>query len=164
MTIVPKELLKIGDFARLAKINIRTLRYHEELGLLQPALRSDGGCRYYRPADVNRVRMIHNLQELGLALENIRDLLDTRPDETVLASPSGGAAWLERIRNALGKQQVLIENRIESLERQKALIHEAREKIDLCRPCEHTPESKNNFCEPCQLTSQPLPEFLSALF
>ena len=34
------ELLKIGDFARVAGTNLRTLRYYEELGLLTPAARS----------------------------------------------------------------------------------------------------------------------------
>ena len=51
-------LLKIGDFAKLADTNLRTLRYYEELGLLTPAERSDGGFRHYRATDVNRVRAI----------------------------------------------------------------------------------------------------------
>ena len=63
----PDELLKIGAFAELAGTNLRTLRYYEEIGLLEPALRSRGRFRYYRPTDLNRVRMIRNLQDLGLA-------------------------------------------------------------------------------------------------
>src|SRR4051812_49004365 len=71
-------LLKIGDFARLADTNLRTLRYYEELGLLAPASRSQGGFRYYRRTDVNRVHMIRDLQELGLQLDRIRELMAAR--------------------------------------------------------------------------------------
>ena len=74
------DLLKIGDFARTADTNLRTLRYYEELGLLAPAKRSQGGFRYYRRTDVNRVRMIRDLQELGLHLDRIRDLIAGRRD------------------------------------------------------------------------------------
>ena len=74
----PADLLKIGDFARLAETNLRTLRYYEELGLLSPSHRSQGGFRYYRRTDVNRVNMIRDLQELGLQLEQIRELISVR--------------------------------------------------------------------------------------
>ena len=50
-----EDLVKIGDFARLAHTNLRTLRYYEEIGLLQPALRSDGGFRYFRQTDLNNI-------------------------------------------------------------------------------------------------------------
>src|SRR5262245_55266179 len=36
-TLTGKGLVKIGDFARLAGTNLRTLRYYEEIGLLRPA-------------------------------------------------------------------------------------------------------------------------------
>ena len=72
------ELLKIGEFAKFAQTNLRTLRYYEELGLLTPASRSQGGFRYYRRTDVNRLAMIRDLQSLGLQLERIRELMATR--------------------------------------------------------------------------------------
>ena len=40
------ELLLIGEFAKLAGTNLRTLRYYEERGLFKPARRSRGGFRY----------------------------------------------------------------------------------------------------------------------
>ena len=61
-----KQLLKIGDFAKLAGTNLRTLRYYEEIGLLQPASRSTGGFRYYRSEDLDRLRMVTSLKGLGL--------------------------------------------------------------------------------------------------
>ena len=68
----PKELIKIGEFARRAGTNLRTLRYYEEIGLLGPAHRSSGGFRYYRPTDVHRLRMVHTLQELRLPMHMAR--------------------------------------------------------------------------------------------
>lgn len=150
-------LLKIGVFAKLAGTNLRTLRYYEELGLLCPARRSRGGFRYYRPTDLHRVRMIRDMQELGLALERIAERLATRhaPDRR---------AWLAGIERALAAQEELIDARIEALRAQRAKVAAARAKLAECRPCQHCPSTANNFCEPCQNTGQRLPEFLSALF
>lgn len=156
------QLLKIGEFAKSAGTNLRTLRYYEELGLLEPALRSDGGFRYYRPTDVNRVRMIHSLQELGLHLEEIKELLDTR------TLPEGGEArrqaWTARIRRALDGHQMLIDNRIELLKAQREQVQLAAQKFDGCATCEHQPVAENHFCEPCTQTGEVLPAYLSALF
>jgi len=153
-----QELVKIGDFARLAGTNLRTLRYYEELHLLAPALRSEGGFRYYRPTDVHRVRLIQSLQDLGLALERIRELVDTRHPE------GAREQWIRRIRGALAEQQRLIDERVATLEEQRARLVEAQAKLDECRVCEHRPEAGNNFCEPCQRTGDGLPQILSALF
>ena len=157
-----EELLKIGEFAEVAGTNLRTLRYYEELGLLEPALRSDGGFRYYRPTDVNRVRLIHGLQELGLQLERIRELLDTRglPKDTA----ERRNAWIARVRSALDEHRALIDERIALLESQRSHVQAAAEKLDSCAACEHQPDVANNFCEPCQRTGDDLPSYLSALF
>lgn len=152
------DLLKIGDFARKAQTNLRTLRYYEEIGLLAPALRSEGGFRYYRATDINRVHMIRNLQDLGLQLEQIGELLRTR----VEGAPR--QEWLGRVRGAFEEQEKRIEDRIRDLELQRQRIREARAKLADCAACEHCPRPENNFCEPCQTTGTPLPDYLSALF
>lgn len=157
-----KDLLKIGEFARLANTNLRTLRYYEELDLLQPAGRSEGGFRFYRPADLNRVRMIHSMQELGLHLEQIHDILDTRSPN---GSPGGNRAeWIDKIRAALSEQRRLLDERTEALNAQLELNEAAAKKLQDCVPCPHTPNAKNNFCETCQTTGLTLPEYLSSLF
>jgi DNA-binding transcriptional MerR regulator len=159
---VRQDLLKIGEFAEAAGTNLRTLRYYEELGLLHPQLRSDGGFRYYRPTDVNRVRLIHGLQELGLPLERIRGLVDTR--ELTREGPEQRTAWIGRVRAALAEHRRLISERIETLQGQRDQIDLASLKLDSCVVCEHQPEAANNFCEPCQQTGNDLPASLSALF
>lgn len=160
-------LMKIGDFARLADTNLRTLRYYEELGLLRAAARSKGGFRYYRATDANRLGLIRELQELGLSLEAIRELLDTRPPEGSHPPESdrqARAAFFARVRRALAEQERLLAERIEQLEAQRGRIRAARLQVGHCEACVHTPGEHNNHCEPCCLTGQPLPDAVSALY
>lgn len=151
-------LLKIGDFAKVAGTNLRTLRYYEELGLLAPAQRSQGGFRYYRHTDLNRLNMIRDLQELGLHLDRIRELMSTRD-----AAEDRGV-FLRRVREALDEQDRLLSERIAGLEEQRARIATAARKIADCQCCKLLPTSTNNFCEPCAITGEPLPAKVSALF
>ena len=151
-------LMKIGDFAKLAGTNLRTLRYYEELGLLSPASRSQGGFRYYRATDVNRLQMIQTLQDLGLSLERIGELLETREDGLTLPDLVG------RVRAALKEQDRLLTDRIQMIDIQRDRLAEALAKLDDCSSCELHPSERNNFCEPCGQSGQPLPADLSALF
>ncbi len=151
-------LLKIGDFAKVAGTNLRTLRYYEELGLLAPAQRSQGGFRYYRHTDLNRLNMIRDLQELGLHLDRIRELMSTRD------SAEDRGVFLRRVREALDEQDRLLSERIAGLEEQRARIATAARKIADCQCCKLLPTSTNNFCEPCAITGEPLPAKVSALF
>ncbi len=151
-------LLKIGDFAKIAGTNLRTLRYYEELGLLTPAQRSAGGFRYYRQTDLNRLNMIRDLQELGLHLDRIRELMSTRE------AAEDRAPFLRRVRAALDEQDRLLSERIAGLEEQRARIAAAARKIHDCECCKHLPTQLNNFCEPCAVTGEPLPPKVSALF
>ena len=152
------ELLKIGDFARLAGTNLRTLRYYEEIGLFQPASRSKGGFRFYRATDVHRLNMVHTLQNLGLSLEEIRDVMSTRQAD------EAHSAMIVRVRRALQTQQDLLDTRIEELRQQKARLQCAQAKLADCETCGFHPSPENNYCEPCPFDGRPLPEDLSALF
>lgn len=152
------DLLKIGEFARLADTNLRTLRYYEELGLLQPADRSPGGFRFYRRTDVNRVFMIRDLQELGLNLEKIKELITVRDEQ------GDHAVLIQRVRHALGEHSALLEERMNTLAAQKRRVDLALRKTDDCVDCMHTPGSDNNHCEPCVRTGDALPQLLSALY
>lgn len=152
------ELMKIGDFARIADTNLRTLRYYEELGLLTPASRSQGGFRYYRRTDIHRVQMIRDLQELGLHLERIRDLLSTR------AADESREQFIARVRTALEEQDRLLAARLAAIEEQRRKVAQALHKIRECRHCVQMPRSDNNFCEPCTTTGERLPDHLSALY
>jgi len=142
------DLLKIGDFARIADTNLRTLRYYEEMGLITPATRSQGGFRYYRQTDVNRVQMIRDLQELGLALERIRDLIRARQED------EPRERFLERVRCALEEHDRMLAERMRSTEEQRRKVASAMHKISECRNCQLSPLADNNFCEPCARTGE----------
>lgn len=152
------ELLKIGDFAKLAGTNLRTLRYYEEIGLLRPATRSAGRFRYYRAADLDRLRMVANLQRLGLELARIRELMDARGDGR------SREEFMERVRRALGEQVALIDARISTLAAQRDELNRALGKLAECRGCDHKPAADNDFCHPCQVDGRVIPHGLSALF
>jgi DNA-binding transcriptional MerR regulator len=154
----PSELLKIGEFARLADTNLRTLRYYEELGLLAPAQRSQGGFRYYRATDVNRVNLIRDLQALGLQLEQIRELIAAR------ASDETPTHFLGRVRQALSEQDRMLAERQRSIGEQRQRIGAALHKLGECQGCSHSPCVQNNHCEPCSTSGETLPEHLSALY
>jgi DNA-binding transcriptional MerR regulator len=153
-----KDLIKIGDFARQAGTNLRTLRYYEEIGLLQPATRSSGGFRYYRAKDLDRLRMVASLQGLGLDLAHIRELMDTGKNGLPRKE------FVARIQKALREQVALLEERIAALAAQRDDLGRALDKVEECASCEHSPTAENDYCHPCQVDGKPVPPGLSALF
>lgn len=69
-------LVKIGDFSRLGRVSVVTLRHYDDLGLLTPAHTDpDSGYRYYAVEQLTRLHRILALKELGFSLEQIAQLL-----------------------------------------------------------------------------------------
>lgn len=67
--------LKIGEFSRLCKVTVRTLRHYEKIGLLVPEIVDRwSGYRYYSVAQLQKMQNILLLKELGFSLEEIGDL------------------------------------------------------------------------------------------
>lgn len=68
-----------GEFARLAQVSKRLLRYYDEIGLLKP-IRTDNdtGYRYYSAEQLPDLNRILALKELGLSLEQIQRVLRDR--------------------------------------------------------------------------------------
>jgi len=71
-------VLSSGDLARATGETVRTVRFYEEQGLLRPTLVSGRGRRRYTEDDLERLRLILDLREVGLALCEIRTLLELR--------------------------------------------------------------------------------------
>jgi DNA-binding transcriptional MerR regulator len=65
---------RIGDLAHRVGLTERTIRYYEELGLLESVKRLDGGVRVYTDDDVRRLRYIRKLKTLGLSLQEMLEL------------------------------------------------------------------------------------------
>ena len=68
-------LLKVGDIARRTGKTVRAIHLYEELGLLNPAVRSKGGFRMYRGDGVKRIEWIQKLQDMGFSLTEIKVFL-----------------------------------------------------------------------------------------
>jgi DNA-binding transcriptional MerR regulator len=76
-------LLQIGEAADLAKLSLRTVRYYEEMGLVTPETRTEGGFRLYTLRHVERLQLIRRMKPLGFSVQEMRELLDAR--DTVAA-------------------------------------------------------------------------------
>ncbi len=71
-----KEYYQIGEVAKRLGITPRTIRYYEELGLLDPPLRIEKGIRFYSDEDIKRIKFILKLKDLGLTLKEMMELAD----------------------------------------------------------------------------------------
>lgn len=65
---------RIGELASRVGLTERTIRYYEELGLLDSVKRLEGGVRAYTEDDVRRLRYIRKLKTLGLSLQEMLEL------------------------------------------------------------------------------------------
>ena len=83
----------IQEVARLAGTTSRTLRHYDAIGLLPPTRIGHQGYRYYDAAALVRLQRILLLRDLGLGLEQIRQVLDAQTDE--VARCAAHLAWLE---------------------------------------------------------------------
>lgn len=67
--------LHIGDVAERVGLSLRTVRYYEEQGLIEPAGRTSGGFRLYTDAQVDRLLLIKQMKPLGYTVQQMCDLL-----------------------------------------------------------------------------------------
>jgi len=65
---------RIGELAAQVGMTERTIRYYEELGLLDSVKRLEGGTRVYTDDDVRRLKFIRKLKVLGLTLQEMHEL------------------------------------------------------------------------------------------
>lgn len=69
------QLLTRGALAAQSGCNIETIRYYEQIGLLPPPPRSQGGHRLYGQELIKRLTFVRRSRELGFSLEEVRELL-----------------------------------------------------------------------------------------
>jgi Cu(I)-responsive transcriptional regulator len=67
--------LSIGEVAKATGIKVVTMRYYEQIGLIDAPSRTDGNYRAYSQAHLRRLRFIRRCRDLGFTLEQVRDLL-----------------------------------------------------------------------------------------
>jgi DNA-binding transcriptional MerR regulator len=117
--------LKIGDVARLAGTTTRTIRYYEEIGLLEPSGdRPAGGHRAYDEGDVERLREILRLKDLlGVSLDELRDLVAAEDARSVLREEF-------RRTEDPARRATLLEQALAHLDRQLELLRRRRGDLD----------------------------------
>ncbi|MBT4286154.1 MAG: MerR family transcriptional regulator [Deltaproteobacteria bacterium] len=71
-----KELMHIGKLAKLTGITPRTIRYYEEISLLDLPKRSKSGTRIYDDDDYRRLKFILRLKDLGITLKEMQEIAD----------------------------------------------------------------------------------------
>jgi MerR family transcriptional regulator, repressor of the yfmOP operon len=69
-----EEITPIGDLAIALGLTTRTIRYWEEVGIIESVQRSDGATRGFTPYYVRRLKFIMKLKELGLTIKEMQDL------------------------------------------------------------------------------------------
>ncbi|WP_324643667.1 MerR family transcriptional regulator [Pseudarthrobacter sp. LT1] len=67
--------MHIGELADRSQISLRTIRHYDEVGLLKPSGRTDGGFRLYTERDFTRLLLIRRMKPLGFTLEAMAGLL-----------------------------------------------------------------------------------------
>ena len=78
-----EQLYQIGALAEKAQVNIQTIRYYERIKILAPKLRKDSKrVRFYDNDSLKTLLFIKNAQELGFQLDEIKDLLKLRHENT----------------------------------------------------------------------------------
>lgn len=74
MRLSTDEYIQISDLAKKLGITTRTIRLYEQMGLVEPPKRTEGGIRVYDKADIKRFKFVLKLKELGLSLQEMQEL------------------------------------------------------------------------------------------
>lgn len=125
--------LKVGDVARLTGKTIRTLHYYEELGLLSPCQRTDGGFRLYGPDVLDRVELIGQLKDLGFSLDQAAEIF-----KNWKAAPQDLDA-IARLRSILERARGEARKKIAALERLEGHIAGSLRLLENGAPLERRP-------------------------
>lgn len=156
--VCDRDLLKVGEFARLGRTSPRRLRRYEELGLVRPACRGHGGVRYFNRSQLHRIATIQRLLALGLSLEWMARTLFDNTNRGAAAGPE----LLARLQAGLRQQILLTRLRVQSLQGDLEELDESYRRLaGRCAACD-VPFSLEN-CDPCPGDEEPLSAVVRAL-
>jgi DNA-binding transcriptional MerR regulator len=96
----------VKDLAQISGVTTRTLRYYDEIGLLKPARVSSNGYRIYGNAEVDSLQQILFFRELGLGINDIKELLTSPEFDREKALQN----HLTALRQKKAQIELLIEN------------------------------------------------------
>ena len=106
-----------GEFAKMANVTKKTLRYYDEKSILKPALVTEKGARFYTDEDLGRLQQILLLKYLGFSLSDIKEMLLSDFDNC-------------HFGRFLEVQRKLVEDRIEQLQLVSRTIKETADAVD----------------------------------
>lgn len=92
-----------GQFAAMAGVTVRTIRFYDRQNILKPSFVNENGARFYTDSDVARLQQILLLKYLGFSLDEIREITISDPDTHFMI-------------NSLRMQKKLIDDRIEQMQ------------------------------------------------
>ena len=100
-----------GQFARLAGVSLKTIRFYDKKNILKPSYRNPSGARFYTEEDFAKLQQILLLKYLGLSLEDIKELAIDTSDQHLLL-------------NSLKLQKKLVKDRMEQLQMVESAIND----------------------------------------
>ncbi len=114
----PLKHYRIGEIGKLLELSTRTIRYYEEIGLLNTVKRIEGGRRIYTDDDLRRLRFIKKLKLLGLSLGEMAEL------ENHYNQHRTNKKVLPKVAELLNRHSSEIESRIKELGKLKKEIND----------------------------------------
>lgn len=76
-------MLSIGEFSKICEVSTKTLRYYEEIGLINPdEINPENGYRYYSIRQLKEMLLINRLKSYHFSLEEIKAILDLEEDNS----------------------------------------------------------------------------------
>lgn len=108
-----KNLLSIGELARICNVSHKTLRYYDSIGILKPSeVNPQNGYRYYSKWQVTRIMTIKQLQNIGVSLDEIKICLDNGESNSLLMNLRD---ILESKENDINKQILVLNNNLKKI-------------------------------------------------
>jgi MerR family transcriptional regulator, repressor of the yfmOP operon len=117
------EFISIGDLAKKLEMSQRTIRYYEEIGLLNSIKRVEGGRRVYTDADLRRLKLIRRLKIMGMTLSEMQEL------EAMWTIEKSNEKVLKRLLELMGNHLKRLDDRIADLDILRNEIIEYQERI-----------------------------------
>lgn len=128
-------MMRIGAVAERTALSFRTLRHYDEVGLVTPSGRTDGGFRLYTEQDVDRLLLIRRMKPLGYSLDEMGELLSvvgalaTTPDDASLQQR------MSAIRDGAESRRQKLEQQLAMADEFLALLEDRRSQQDI-RPAQ----------------------------
>jgi DNA-binding transcriptional MerR regulator len=114
----------IAQICRKLGLSARTVRYYEELGLLPGVRRRNGGRRVFGADELERLRFIQRLKQLGLTLEEIGQL------NAVYGIRGSTRVMLERLRELLNTRLDDVATKVQELQALQSEMTSYRDRVE----------------------------------